>query len=219
MKEFVVEQLTPEWFELKHGKIGGSSVASLMANKPVEDLALFNEIVADLCEDYEHRDGFLSYDMERGLEMEPEAVEVVEEHLGIEFDEIGWCEHDSLKLVGISPDRFSKDRKTGLEIKCPAGKTHVGYLREGVVPSEYFWQIIQYFVVNKQCETVYFASYRPENQFKQLFLKKVELNDVMKFKIGRTAHELTVSEIVEMVETKAAEFEKAVFEYVDSLQF
>ena len=68
--------------------------------------------------------------MQRGIELEPRAVQFYEFQRDIETTRIGFCLTDD-RLAGCSPDRLVGD-DGGLEIKCPSAKVHVGYLIDGV---------------------------------------------------------------------------------------
>ena len=86
-----------------------------------------------------------NYWTRRGTEMEPEAVSAYEAKTGFRVTQVGLCIHDSGHF-GASPDGliyfdWADHPKHGLEIKCPEGKTHLKYLRAGVVPNEYLCQV------------------------------------------------------------------------------
>jgi len=80
---------------------------------------------------------------DRGTEMEPEAREAFQSHTGLVVEQVGFCTRDD-GIVGCSPDGFivqDGQRVAGLEIKCPAAKTHVGYILDGVLPDDYKQQV------------------------------------------------------------------------------
>ncbi len=77
--------------------------------------------------------------MQRGIELEAEAVGLYE-MINAKTTEVGICYPDERKLVAASPDRLvGKDGL--LEIKCPLIYTHVGYLLDGTLPTDYFQQV------------------------------------------------------------------------------
>jgi hypothetical protein len=77
--------------------------------------------------------------MERGNELEPAAKALYEFTRDVEVVEVGLCLHDTLEC-GASPDGLVGD-DGGIEIKCPLPHTHVGYLKDGKVPTKYIPQI------------------------------------------------------------------------------
>lgn len=68
--------------------------------------------------------------MERGREFEPKAVRQYEFAEDVETYPVGFITTDDGR-VGASPDRLVRGRAWGVEIKCPAPHTMIGYLLEG----------------------------------------------------------------------------------------
>jgi hypothetical protein len=102
----------------KTGKLSASApryayrlIAERLLNRPVQDL-----------------DG-LQY-IERGKEMEPQAVRQYEFENDVETEPVGFVLSDD-GLIGASPDRLIVGRPAGLEIKSPAAHTQIQYLLEG----------------------------------------------------------------------------------------
>lgn len=156
-----IEQGSLEWYQIRYGKVGGSSSSQLH----VKSDTLLNELVSCRMEpfDPDEADGFKSAAMERGNELEPEAREVLSVSTGVQFEEFGWLEMDECSIMGISPDGMTSDRRIGCEIKCPSRSTHARYVREDVLPLDYVDQVVQFFAVNDDLEEVWFCSYRPES--------------------------------------------------------
>jgi hypothetical protein len=100
-KKFPKGQPSTQWKHLAHHLI-----AERLLKRPVET--------------------FTSYHMERGLEMEPEAVAWYEWETGVETQLIGFITTDDGK-AGCSPDRLIGEDGL-LEIKCPTPTGQVDYL-------------------------------------------------------------------------------------------
>lgn len=81
----------------------------------------------------------VTWEMQRGTELEPEAVLEYEERTGRECIRVGLCLTDD-GLFGASPDSLVGD-DGGLEIKCPNLDTHLENLRNRKVPTKYRLQI------------------------------------------------------------------------------
>ncbi len=94
--------------------------------------------------------------MERGKELEDDALGFVNIVTGMSFKKVGFL--DSELGFGCSPDGL--DKTCGLELKVPLAKTHVGYLREGVLPTKYFCQVQGSMLVTGFSHW-YFCSYHP----------------------------------------------------------
>jgi hypothetical protein len=83
--------------------------------------------------------GFNSIDMEFGKIREEEAIPWLELETGHPVTRVGFVTTDD-GLFGCSPDGLIYE-DGGLEVKCPAVHTHVGYLLGGVIPKEYLAQV------------------------------------------------------------------------------
>ena len=77
--------------------------------------------------------------MQRGSELEPEAVRSYEFERDCEVSEAGFFTTDD-GMVGASPDRLVGSCGL-LEIKCPAPQTHVGYMMSRAVDEKYMTQL------------------------------------------------------------------------------
>jgi hypothetical protein len=102
-------------------------------------LELLGEIIRQ--EPSEH---YVSKWMEDGKENEPLARDAYERHLSVEVKRIGFIYHPHIKMAGASPDGLIGG--DGLvEFKCPRLATHLRYIINGVIPSEYlpqmYWQL------------------------------------------------------------------------------
>jgi hypothetical protein len=75
-----------------------------------------------------------------GIRQEPAAVKAFEEWSGETIIEVGFCEHKS-GVAGCSPDGLIAGKPYGFEGKAPLPATHVRYLLDGVLPSEYVDQV------------------------------------------------------------------------------
>ena len=82
---------------------------------------------------------YVSFYMERGSQMEAEAVSCYEFLKDVETEAVGFVTNDA-GTIGASPDRFVGD-DGALEIKCPAPWTHVGYLLAKPVDKKYYPQL------------------------------------------------------------------------------
>lgn len=86
-----------------------------------------------------YEDSVQTWAMQRGTELEPEAVLEYEEQTGRECLRVGLCLTDD-GLFGASPDSLVDD-DGGLEIKCPTLDTHLEYLDTQAVPTKYRLQV------------------------------------------------------------------------------
>lgn len=78
--------------------------------------------------------------MQRGNDLEHQARAYYTFVTDVEARTVGLVYRDDRKLVACSPDGLVGD-DGGLEIKCPAPWTHVGYLLDGKLPTDYIPQV------------------------------------------------------------------------------
>lgn len=104
-------------------------------------------------------DEFLSYWMERGTEMEPEARDAYGLQTGNDVEQVGFITRDD-GMVGCSPDGLVGEPGC-VEFKCPAPHTHVGYLLKGTLPTQYKPQVQGQLLIAERdwCD---FMSYHPD---------------------------------------------------------
>lgn len=156
-----IEQNTPEWHQIKWGKIGGTLSKGLF----VDSDTLFIDILSQHIEEYNDDDeeGYQSASMIRGKELEPRAIEYAEKYTGIKFNSTGWLQSEENRLLGISPDGISDCEEYGVESKCLSRKEHTAILVENKTPKEKISQIVHYFTVNPKFKKVFFIAFRPES--------------------------------------------------------
>lgn len=169
MKKHNIQQQTPEWFQIKKGKISGTVLKSLMSSRTKKD-AIYDLIAEKLTVgvdmDYENA-------MDRGNRLEPEAIAMFELETGKKVETTGFTESEYNDNIGSSPDGLIGETEA-IEVKCMGGKNHIKLWLENEIPSEYHWQVVQYFVVNEKLEKLFFVGYNPDIQVHQLHIIEVE---------------------------------------------
>ena len=135
------EQGSEEWLESRLGRPTASNFSKLItptgkASSSAD--AYINELIAQKITG-EIPEFYKNAAMERGNELEPAAKALYEFTRDVEVVEVGLCLHDELEC-GASPDGLVND-DGGIEIKCPLPHTHIGYLKDGKVPTKYIPQI------------------------------------------------------------------------------
>jgi len=215
MKRIDTLQGTQEWFEVRYRKIGGSTSKGLFT--PTETLML--ELLAEFMEDFEMEDTYQSSDMVRGSELEPYAIEELNKYTGHTFNSTGWLQCEEIPLLGISPDGITDDDRFSCEVKCPAKKRHAETILNDEIPLDNLHQCIHYFTVNPKLEKHYFASFRPENQYKALFVKELTRDSIVN--LGTKAKPVlkTVNEWTQIAKANAIELQKQIDLNLTKLQF
>jgi len=199
-----IEQGSVEWHALRYGKVGGSTLKSLMTNenKSVTENAIYNSILAARFEPFVYEETYTSREMERGNMLEPMARLAYEDKFGVNVIQIGWAEIND--FAGISPDGLIGSCEA-LEIKCPSANTHVAYMRNPMsMIEDYLWQCVMYFVVFDNLEVLNFVSYRPENTVCPLLVQTIHLSTEVRVNAKKTAK---IEELVLQAKNRIEELE------------
>lgn len=156
------EQGSPEWLAARLGKPSASMFSKLITatGKPSSSAdGYINQLIAELLTGKSEPFHVTEW-MERGTELESEAREAYEFISGNDVIETGFILHESFRM-GCSPDGLITDQG-GLEIKVPAPKTMVSYLRDNQAGVKKYWQQIQGCMWISQREWWDFFAYHPE---------------------------------------------------------
>lgn len=187
-----IKQGTPEWDQIRKGKITGTTLKAVMGTPKARQEAIYDLVAERLTKgnpDYEENP------RDRGHRLEGEAVAAFEFETGKRVERTGFCEDDSNEFIAQSPDGLIGET-AAVEIKCPFGKNHIKAWVKNEVPDEYYWQVVQYFVVNEKLELLYFVSYNPEIPIHPLHIIEVKKQDVFEHVRGaRVAQEAFLGEV------------------------
>jgi hypothetical protein len=164
MKEHRVDQLSPEWFAIRVGKLTGSLFPDLMPkdNAKVEytqgQYSLLVQIASEILTG-EAEETFTSKAMQWGIDMEESGREALSDYLMSPIRESGFWEYS--EWAGASPDGIGGNMDFVAEIKCPTSKTHMLYLLDSEeLWKKYRWQV----VAESLCSGIdhaYICSYDP----------------------------------------------------------
>jgi hypothetical protein len=176
MKIHNIQQGSPEWFELRVGKITGGASKSMIGAKWLE---LCDRIAAEQETGYsdDQFDMFESEDMIRGKDLEPIARSEYERVRAVKVEQIGFVQPDNIEYFGFSPDGFVKGESGyigAIEIKSPRPKKHLTYIRQGKIPTEHEGQIIAAFLCFDQLQWVDFITYCPEIERCKMYIIRAD---------------------------------------------
>lgn len=164
-----MEQRSDEWFEMRKGRFTASDISRLLGKETLAktkqsiDTFAFEkavEIVFGLNED----DNLVSFDMQRGIDLEPLAFNKFKEIKELEFIDVKQCvffpngEH-----AGASPDGLVGDDAI-LEIKCPRRNKFFKIVANGIneVDNKYIAQMQMQMLATKS-KRAHFFNYLLEN--------------------------------------------------------
>ena len=173
----MAEQRSDQWFQSRLGRLTGSRAADALATiKSGEAAARRDYRMQLVCERLTNQlqeDGYVNAAMQRGIDLEPVAFAAYEAETGAVVRRSGFLSHNT-HMAGCSLDGDVGEFAGILEVKCPKSATHLGYLRDGKVPSKYVPQITHNLWVSgaQWCDFVSFDDRFPEAL--QLFRVRVE---------------------------------------------
>lgn len=139
-------QGSDEWKAVRKGKPTASRFSDIITAAKGElsksATGYIRELIGECyCPDWEpwHGNQF----MDRGKELEPEARECFIAEIMLDVREVGFVLGPD-GICGCSPDGLIYENGipvSGVEIKCPIPKTHVGYIMDGGLPDDYKQQV------------------------------------------------------------------------------
>lgn len=168
MKIIEVEQGSSEWMSFREGKRTGTTVGKIFAKSrktgemydTTKPLITFYQKVAERLAEGTGDDDGLESSRERGKDLEEEAINEAERQLGLKLIRGNVWQADDLNHIE-SPDAYTKDLKTAVEIKCLSSARHIQAICENRPPQEYYAEYLNYFLVNDDLETLYIFLYDP----------------------------------------------------------
>lgn len=132
-----VVQGSEEWFACRRGKFTASNFSDLFMGKTTKT---YNNLISQVVFERltgETPESFSNEWMDRGIQLEAEAIERYESETFCKVKRVGFVELN--EWVGGSPDGFVKDGL--IEVKCPKFSTLIDYILSGEIPSDYMYQM------------------------------------------------------------------------------
>lgn len=154
-----MEQRTEEWHEQRVGRFTASEIYKLMGVKGLGETGKTYAIEKAIEELYgREEDGFVSYDMQRGVELEPLAFAKFHEIMSLKFIESKNCGFFVFgNSAGASPDGLVGEDAI-LEIKCPRNSTFFKLVATNVIDDKYLYQMQMQMMATGR-EKAYFFNY------------------------------------------------------------
>lgn len=172
-------QGSPEWYAFRRGKVTASRMSDVLAGgKGVTRenymLQLLNERMTN-----KNTEEFESFDMRKGMALEPEAFDKYEFIGGVDLDLVGFTDHPTVKMSGASTDRLVRGLPRIAQAKCPKFTTHLKTILGEPIAREYLLQM-QWEMACEGAEDGIFISYCPDVADElQVFHKLIPRDDVV----------------------------------------
>jgi len=194
----MIEQGTPEWHELRRGKVTASRVADIMAKtKTGTSTSRANYLIELALQRVTGtiEESFSNTAMQWGTDNEPYARMAYEASSNVFVEQIPFIDHPDIPWFGCSPDGLIGN--DGLvEIKCPyQSAVHWVNVKTNEVPAKYVHQVHTQILVTQRewCDFVSFDPRMPERS--KLLIKRVYRDEKLAAEI-----EASVKQFLEEVE-------------------
>lgn len=179
----MTDQGTQAWRDERSGKITASRIDGVLTKprKGQKESAVRSnyraQLVCEILTGKAVEDQFQSWDMKRGLELEPRARAEYEIKTGTVLETVGFVPHPTIPRAGASPDGLVGTEGL-VQFKCVKTAKHLDWLMEKIVPVEHRGQM--YFEMactgRQWSDFVSFEPNLPEHL--QLFVIRLKSDDV-----------------------------------------
>lgn len=191
-----------EWLDARIGKVTGTRLKDIITLRGSGYKKGFYELIAErvaLPADGENV-------MDRGLRLEEEAMARFSKETGKKVDSslIMWVSEED-ENVAISPDGVIGKTKA-IELKCLNSASHIEAWLTQKMPSEHYFQTLQYFIVNPALKTLYFAFYDPRIPAKDFFYLTIKRADVQEDVEKYKSQQLEIIKEVERITLELTNF-------------
>lgn len=197
------DQRSEAWRAARIGMLTGSRACDMLAKVKTGEAAarrnLRVQLVLERLTGVPQEDGYQSFDMKRGIEMETDAFAAYEALTGNLTRRAGFLGHPEL-MAGCSVDGEVDSFAGIVELKVPKSATHLGYVRSKQVPTEYLQQVRHCLWITgaEWCDFVSYDPRFPESL--RLLITRVTMSAV-----ERTSYELMVRAFLTEVEREVEE--------------
>lgn len=207
-----LEQGTLEWHALRRGKVTGTKLEDVMA-KGYARVSLIAELISEAGTEQSALTK-PTVEMERGSAEEEFGLKLFEQRTGKKIERPGAWLSSEYDYLMCSPDGAIADKNgkytEAVEIKSPHSKTAIFYKMVNMIPLEelelskskinicgvspdYIWQVVNYFLVNKDLQILHFGIYdaRFIDEEAKLYMVEVKREDpVLQELVKRAGEEL-----------------------------
>ena len=190
------DQRSDEWYSIRLGRLTGSDFHTFLGNSETKKNKLLQK-AAEKITGKSDEERIISEDIQRGVDLEDEAILTYEMTTGNIVDKVGFIE--SNEYVGCSPDGLVGNDGI-IEVKCPKQSIFLKQVVEEKIKPEYYTQIQFNLLISgrKWCDYIAYNKNFP------LFIKRFEIDEEVRDKIIKALEECTnkIKEIVESYKQK-----------------
>lgn len=176
----LIEQRSPEWFEIRRGKITSSEIHKIMGKSDLTETAK-TYLLEKVCEHFGgYTEPATGQALEWGTELEPVAIQHYEQVTGVKVEKASFIPVDD--FYGGSPDGLIASEGI-IEVKCPFKSAN--HFKHGLIDTaekfkkvvpNYYYQCVSNMICAgaKWCDFISFDP-RVKEEY-QMFIYRLELN-------------------------------------------
>lgn len=171
-----------DWMNARLGKITGTRLKDIIAKRTGSGRKIgFYELIAErLTVSEEDFEGYVPNEtpLERGTRMQTYAIDRFRKETGKKVNEelVLWSRDDE-PSIAVSPDGVISATEA-IETKCLSSARHVEAYLTKVIPDEYYYQTLQYFIVNDKLKKLYVVFYDTRLPAISYFVMEINRKDV-----------------------------------------
>jgi putative phage-type endonuclease len=178
-----IHQRTEEWYKIRLGRVGGSESSVLSVKGKSQSglgaaaFTLLYEKAYEIIQKEPVKENIVTFAMQRGMDLEPEAIHEYELIKMVKVDQVGYILNSDFKYAGYSPDGLVGEDGL-IEVKCPGNSEFMRQIITMEIPKQYLCQM-QWgmFLSNRSwCD---YVVYNPDYTKSPLYIDRVDRNDKM----------------------------------------
>lgn len=169
-----------------------------------KQITLLLNLVSE-CQSELEIDDYCSADMERGNELEPLSIKAASKRHKVNLITCGMLQSETIPSFKFSPDAVHLDKSNvvvgGYETKSKAGKKHIEYMLDNVVPHDHLLQCLCPMVMDDCVKWWIFGHFDDRNHINNLFTTGIKRADYEDFiSVARVVLADFIKEVNETVE-------------------
>jgi len=173
-----IHQRSEEWYNIRLGRVGGSESSVLSVKGKSESglgaaaFTLLYEKAYELIQEEPVKENIVTFAMQRGMDLEPEAIHEYELSKMVKVDQVGYILNSDYKYAGYSPDGLVGEDGL-IEVKCPGNSEFMRQIITNEIPKQYFCQMQWGMFISgrKWCD---YVVYNPDYDKSPLYIDRVD---------------------------------------------
>jgi len=200
-----IYQRTEEWHNIRLGRVGGSESSVLSVKGKSESglgaaaFTLLYEKAYEIIQKQPVKENIVTFAMQRGMDLEPEAIHEYELSKMVKVDQVGYILNSDYKYAGYSPDGLVGEDGL-IEVKCPGNSEFMRQIITNEIPKQYFFQMQWGMFISgrKWCD---YVVYNPDYDKSPMYIDRVDRIEktIETLKANYLAFESELDEILERI--------------------